>query len=41
MTAVAEGEVVINCTITCADGVANIGLVLNVTNTLDEDETID
>lgn len=41
VTAVAEGEVVINCTITCADGVANIGLVLNVTNTLDEDETIE
>jgi hypothetical protein len=31
VNAVAAGEVVINCTITCEDGVAMIGLVVNVT----------
>ena len=35
VTAVAQGEVVIDCVITCGDGIANIGLVINVTDDLE------
>jgi hypothetical protein len=38
VTAVAEGETVIDCTITCEDGISMIGLVIHVTDNIEFEE---
>jgi hypothetical protein len=41
VTAVSVGEAVINCTISCEDGISMIGLVVNVTDDIENEEYVE